>query len=163
MTRDPIAIRIMQPAVDRLGIEPRNHAERFADLFMLAVLTGAAVNVATITLRPVVLPEILHVAGAIAVRYICRSAAAQGPVYLEVQPYGMVHLVLRITMFQTLLYAVMNVSMAIHSGMAGLVPISMFRWMLSGTEAVIGLLALYLSICRRPPPRRRTGTVPVRA
>ena len=159
MTRDPIATKVVQPLVDRFQMDPRRGAERFADLFLMAVVTGVAVNVATVTMRPVLLPETFHLLGGFGVRHICRTAARQGPVYLAVQPYGMIHLVLRIAMFQTLLFALMNVTGAVYMGFAGLVPISMFRWLLSGTEAVMGLASLYLSICRRPPPRRRTRGV----
>lgn len=159
MTRDPIATKVAQPLVDRLEIDPRRAAERFADLFVLTALSSAAVNVMTVTMRPILIAEICHAAGAIAVRYICRSAAAQGPVYLAVQPFGVIHLVLRIAMFQTLTFAIMNVYLAVDAGIAGMIPISMFRWLLSGTEAVLGLLSLYIGICRRPPPRRRTRSV----
>jgi hypothetical protein len=159
MTRDPIATKVAQPLVDRWEVDPRRGAERFADLFLMAVVTGVAVNVATVTMRPVLLPEAFHLIGGFGVRHICRTAARQGPVYLAVQPYGMIHLVLRIAMFQTLLFALMNVCGAVYVGIAGLVPVSMFRWLLSGTEAVMGLTSLYLSICRRPPPRRRTHGV----
>lgn len=155
MTRDPIATKVVQPLVDRLEVDPRRSAERFADLFLMAVVTVVAVNVATVTMRPVLLPETFHLLGGFGVRHICRTAARQGPVYLAVQPYGMIHLVLRIAMFQTLLFALMNVTGAVYMGFAGLIPVSMFRWLLSGTEAVMGLTSLYLSICRRPPPRRR--------
>jgi hypothetical protein len=150
---------VAQPLVDRWEVDPRRGAERFADLFLMAVVTGVAVNLATVTMRPVLLAETFHLLGGFGVRHICRTAARQGPVYLAVQPYGMIHLVLRIAMFQTLLFAVMNVTGAIYLGFAGLIPVSMFRWLLSGTEAVMGLTSLYLSICRRPPPRRRTRSV----
>lgn len=159
MTRDPIATKVAQPLVDRWEVDPRRGAERFADLFLMAVVTGVAVNVATVTMRPVVLPEIFHLLGGLGVRHICRTAARQGQAYLAVQPYGLIHVILRIAMFQTLLFAFMNVGGAIYMGFAGLVPISMFRWLLSGAESVMGLTSLYLSICRRPPPRRRTQGV----
>lgn len=159
MTKDPIATKVVQPLVDRTGIDPRQGTDRFADLLLMAVATGVAVNLATVTMRPVLLLETFHLIGGVGMRLVCRSAARQGPVYLAVQPYGMVHLVMRIAMLQTLATAIMNVGLAVHLSLAGLIPLSVFRWMLSGTEAAMALVALYLSICRRPPPRRRTQDV----
>lgn len=159
MTRDPVALWMAQPIVDRFEIEPRRATERVADVYLIAAITVACVNVATVTMSPVAIIEILHVIGAFGVRGMCRSAAAQGPVYLVVQPFGMLHLVMRLAMFHMLMFAVMNVAIAIHVGLAGLVPLSMFRWMMSGAEAVMGLMALYVSMCRRPPPRPRARSL----
>lgn len=154
MTRDPVALWMAQPLVDRLELDPRRLTQRMADVYLIAAITVSIVNLATTTVSVAFL-EALHVAGAFGVRGICRRAAAQGPVYLAVQPFGMVHLVMRLAMFHTLMFAVMDVTIAIHVGLAGLVPVSMFRWMLSGAEATMGLVALYASICRTPPPRPR--------
>lgn len=158
MTRDPVAMRIAQPLIDTFGVDPRLAAERLSDLYLMAAITVAVVNVATVTMIPMLIPETIHVVTAFGTRWICRQAAKQGPAYLAVQPFGMIHLVLRITMYHTLMISIMSAGIAIYLGIAGMVPISMFRWMLSGTEALMGLASLYAAICRRPPPRRTTRT-----
>lgn len=157
--RDPVLRHVFQPLVDRTGLDPRVAAVVAADVFVALAVTLAAVRVATI--EPAIRPDLHvwqteHVVGAAIVYGWMRfCVAAQGMAH--VGPMGVLHVVFRWSMLACLVLDVHEVVVLTTTDLA-VPPNAILRSSLQLAETTAAVCSLYLSLCRRPPPRRRTET-----
>lgn len=161
LSTDPVVRHVAQPLVDRTGIDPRSTARRSAEIFMMAVLTVSALNLATVDARLVpglYMSEAWHVVFGGVLAWTMTRWADIGQAVLA-GPHGWVHAFGRLMGFVKGCYALYQVVMFHVSGLASLVPTSAARQWLTLAEAIAMLCSLYFGICRRPPPRRRRETI----
>ena len=159
MSKDPILNRIAQPMVDHLGIDPQRPAERLADLFFLASVTWAAMNVAMNPSLTIWLASAIHILGGHFIRRVCIDTARAGPNLLLVNPQGIIHMILRIVMIYSLTMGILSLIAVMSSKSGAVLQVLMFKTMLDIAESVLALTSLYLGMCRKPPPRRRNESL----
>lgn len=161
LSTDPVVHHVAQPFVDRTGIAPRSAARRSAEIFLMAVLTVSALNLATIDARLVpglYMGEAWSVVFGGFLAWQLMRWADLGQAVLA-GPHGWLHAFARMVGFAKGGYALYQVIMFHVSGLASLVPMSAARQWLMLAESIAMLCALYFGICRNPPPRRRRETI----
>jgi len=157
MTRDPVALNLAQPIVNALQLDTVAVARRAAEVMLMVAGTGIVVRLATLDAKALPglwMSELFHVVLAYMVFRWLRIWAVQGPALLA-GTLGPTHLVARILFGATAAVDVYDIVMFIVTGLAGMVPVSVFRTALDLVEMLVTLIGLYACICDRPPPRRR--------
>lgn len=158
-SRDPVLRHVFQPLVDRTGLDPRATATTAADVFVALAVTLAAMRVATIdrAARPDLhVWQAQHVVGAAIVYGWMRfCVAAQDMAHAG--PLGLLHAGFRWIMLACLVIDLHEMCVLVTTDLP-VAPIGMLRSSLQLAETIAAVVSLYLSLCRRPPPRRRTET-----
>lgn len=158
MSRDPILAHVVQPLVDAMGGTPRTIAVQSANLFLMVAVTLSAVRVATIdlaTMPNLYAMQTMHVVGAAMVFGTMRYCATNGETSL-IGALGVAHLMMRLLFVPCFILDLIELRTLVTTDMF-VSPISLARSALQLTEDGAALAAIYLAVCRRPPPRRRIG------
>lgn len=153
---DPIGRRVFQPLVDAAGIDCAKASHLAASAFLVVAISLSLLRMATIDVaeRPE-LPsrQALHVAGAL-ILYPWMAWTARNGRRTLVMPFGALHLGMRLMFVVCVAFDVAE----LVSIVGAVSDVAMLRATMQFAENVLAASALYLAICRPPPPRARPAT-----